>query len=416
MSKALADRFRHLTASLDPADPEYATQVVDLLLAEARAASVSDIHLQPSAEGLEIRWRIDGVLQAIGTLPKSVAPNVVARLKVLAELLTYQTDRPQEGRLRAEPGAVETRVSTMPTLQGEKAVVRLFAGQGRFLRLDDLDFSDESIATLRRSLVETAGMIVLAGPAGSGKTTSLYACLRELAESSAGARSLVTLEDPIEVAVPGVSQSQVRPQAGFTLESGLRSLLRQDPEVIAVGEIRDASTAAVAFQAALTGHLVLPTFHAGSAAGAIGRLSDMGIEPYLLRSGLLAILSQRLARRLCETCSRPIDLHSEPDARLGLDVDRAWKAVGCEACRGTGYLSRFPLVELLVPGAGDLGRALFARNDVARIEELASKAGMISRWDRARQAIEAGRTTTEEVRRVLGFSVRKPDEGSAPKT
>ncbi len=409
MAHALSERFLQQLVPLRPADPQYATQVVHLLLEQARSSGASDIHLQPSAEGLDLFWRIDGVLQTLGTLRKEVSPNVVARLKVLAELLTYQTDSPQEGRIRALPGEVETRVSTMPTLHGEKAVVRLFAGQGRFVRLDDLDFPAELVDKLRRTLAETGGMMVLSGPAGSGKTTTLYASLRELAESTKGSRSLTTLEDPIEVAVPGVSQSQVRPQAGFTLATGLRSLLRQDPEVIAVGEIRDADTAEVAFQAALTGHLVLTTFHAGSAAGAVGRLSDMGIEPYLLRSGVLAILSQRLARRLCEACAQPIDLAKEPDARLGLPVDRAWKAKGCEACRGTGYLGRVPLVELLVPGWGEVGRALLSRLDVPQIEELATKSGMVTRWARARAAIETGQTSPEEVRRVLGFSDQNPN-------
>ena len=209
------------------------------------------------------------------------------------------------------------RLSTFPTLYGEKAVVRLFAGAGRFLRLDDLGLPDEVREALGALLAETSGAIVLSGPAGSGKTTTIYACLRELVAATAGRRSLATLEDPIEVAVPGVTQSQVNLAAGFTLETGLRSLLRQDPEVIVVGEIRDRPTAETAFQASLTGHLVLTTFHAGSAAGALGRLADMGIEPYLLRSGVLAVVSQRLLRRLCPDCRRET---SDPAARLGLPV------------------------------------------------------------------------------------------------
>jgi hypothetical protein len=238
---------------------------------------------------------------------------VVARLKVLAELLTYRTDVPQEGRIRGGPGDVEMRVSTFPTLFGEKAVVRLFAGPGRFLRPEDLGLPPEIRATLGRLLGETSGAILLAGPAGSGKTTTIYACLRELVAASAGTRSLATLEDPIEVAVPGVAQAQVNPAAGFDLGAGLRSLLRQDPEVIAVGEIRDRATAEVAFQAALTGHLVLSTFHAGSAAGVVGRLSDMGIEPYVLRSGVRAIICQRLVRTLCGL--RPRGARPGPMAR-----------------------------------------------------------------------------------------------------
>jgi len=262
---------------LDPAGPRYATDVVEHVLAQARAAEASDVHLHPGADGLEVRWRIDGVLQPVAVLPSRLAANVVARLKVLAELLTYRTDVPQEGRIRGAPGEVEMRLSTFPTLHGEKAVVRLFAGSGRFLRLADLGLPAEVHDALSQVLEETSGAGILSCPAGSGKTTSLYACLRELAARSRGERSLATLEDPIEAAVPGVAQSQVNLAAGLTLESGLRALLRQDPEVIAIGEIRDRTTAEIALQAALTGHLTLTTFHAGSACEVIGRLLDMSI-------------------------------------------------------------------------------------------------------------------------------------------
>jgi general secretion pathway protein E len=392
--------LRQRLATPDASDPRLAPELVETLLAEARALGASDVHLTPAPEGLEVRWRVDGVLQAAGTIPAAVAPNVVARLKVLAELLTYRTDVPQEGRIRGAPGEVEMRVSTFPTLHGEKAVVRLFAAAGRFLRLDDLGLPSEVRDALGRLLLETSGAILLAGPAGSGKTTTLYAGLRELVAASEGRRSLATLEDPIEVAVPGVSQSQVNPQAGFDLATGLRSLLRQDPEVIGVGEVRDRPTAEVAFQASLTGHLVLSTFHAGSAAGALGRLADMGIEPYLLRSGLLAILCQRLVRRLCP-CARESD---DPRHRLGLPVARFRVAAGCDACLGTGYHGRLVLAELLIPDDADLGRAILARADVSRLEEAALRGGMIGRWERARAAVEAGLTDPAEVRRVLGFS------------
>ncbi len=264
----------------------YAPDVVELALTEAQAAGASDIHFQPGADGVEVRWRIDGVLQPVANLPSKTAPNIVGRLKVLAELLTYRTDIPQEGRIRGLPGAVEMRVSTFPTLFGEKAVVRMFAGPGRFLRLVDLSLPATVRDELDHLLGETSGAIVLSGPAGSGKTTTIYACLRELAARSRGERSLATLEDPIEAVVTGVAQAQVNPAAGLTLELGLKSLLRQDPEVIAIGEIRDKTTAEIALQAALSGHLILTTFHAGSACEVIGRFLDMGIEPYVVRSGL----------------------------------------------------------------------------------------------------------------------------------
>ena len=260
-AETLADRLRRF----DPADGQYAMQFVELLLDSARSLDASDIHLQPTPAGLELRLRIDGVLQALGVFPAGVAANVIARIKVLADLLTYRTDVPQEGRIRSAT-PVEMRVSTFPTLYGEKAVVRLFAG-GRFLRIDDLGLPVEIASALRRLLAETSGAILITGPAGSGKTTTAYACLRELVASSESGRSIATLEDPIETAIAGVAQSQVNAAAGFDLATGLRSLMRQDPEVIMVGEIRDRATAEIAFQAALTGQLVLSTFHAPSAAG-----------------------------------------------------------------------------------------------------------------------------------------------------
>jgi general secretion pathway protein E len=377
-----------------------AVDLVGLILDESRRALASDVHLQPTPDGLEMRWRIDGVLRLIGVLPVSLASSTVARLKVLSELLTYRNDVPQEGRIRGATGEGEVRVSTFPTLHGEKAVIRLFAASGRFLRLDDLGLPVDVRDSLTRALLETSGAILLTGPSGSGKTTTIYACLRELVAANQGRRSLSTLEDPVEIAVSGVTQSQVNPQAGFDLATGLRSLLRQDPEVIAVGEIRDRSTAEVAFQASLTGHLVLSTFHAGSASGAIGRLLDMGIEPYLLRSGLLAVVSQRLVRTLC-ACSKVDD---DPKAWLGLPVTRARTAVGCDACGGTGYRGRMVLAELLDPERLGLGTSILAKLDIHQLEAEALRAGMVGRWHRACQAIEAGLTSPAEVRRVLGFA------------
>ena len=384
---------------LDAGRPQYATDVVDRVLAAAAQSGASDVHFQPVENGLDLRWRIDGVLQAVATLGRQGAPNIVARLKVLADLLTYRNDVPQEGRIRGVAGPVEMRLSTFPTLHGEKAVVRLFAGPGRYLTLDDLGLPDEVGRALSRLLDETSGAIVMSGPAGSGKTTTIYACLRELARRSAGARSLNTLEDPIEAAIDGVSQSQVNPASGLTLEAGLRALLRQDPEVIAIGEIRDRGTAEIALQAALTGHLTLTTFHAGSACEVVGRLLDMGIEPYAIRSGLRAVVAQRLVRRLCPACSIPSDAIED---RLGLDVRHVRLPKGCGACRGTGYAGRIVLAELLLPDHEEVGRAVLARADVRRLECVAVEAGMISRWDRAVQAVEEGRTSAAEVRRVLG--------------
>jgi general secretion pathway protein E len=399
----------------DPADPQYATQVVDAILAEGRACGASDLHLQPGSQGLELKYRLNGVLAPAAVFSAKLGPNIIARLKVKAELLTYHTDRPQEGRIRVPETDVEMRVSTFPTLHGERAVVRFFGGSGLYQRLDDLGLPADVLTALRNLLAETSGAIVVSGPAGSGKTTTAYACLREIAGTSGpnapneetalgvcllhSARSLVSIEDPIEVAVDGVAQSQVNPQAGLDLSSGLRFLMRQDPEVILVGEIRDRATADAAMQASLTGHLLLTTFHAGSAAETVSRLLDMGIEPYILRSGLLAVLNQRLLRQLCD-CARD---SSDPEDRLGLDVQRVRLPVGCEACRGTGYKGRFLIVELVVLIRTDLGRAVLSRADTAELEKFALQAGMMSRWTRACQAVDAGQTSPAEVRRVLGF-------------
>jgi type II secretory ATPase GspE/PulE/Tfp pilus assembly ATPase PilB-like protein len=402
MRQPTADGLSRELAGLDPADPEYATRSVDAALAAARAAGASDVHFQPTGEGLELKFRLDGVLLPVACFPRRWAANVIARLKVLSGLLTYHTDRPQEGRIRLPQEDVEMRVCTFPTLHGERTVVRLFGGTQRYQRLDDLGLPDDVLHPLRLLLSETSGALLVSGPAGSGKTTTVYACMREIARQTDGARSLVSIEDPIEVAVGGVAQSQVHLPAGLDLATGLRFLMRQDPEVIMVGEIRDRPTADSALQASLTGHLLLSTFHAGNAAETIGRLLDMDIEPYVLRSGLLAILNQRLLRRLC-SCARPND---DPDARLGLAVQRVMTPQGCSQCGATGYQGRFLLVEMLTLSPNELARAVLARADTATIEQLATAGGMVGRWQRACRAVDDGLTSPAEVRRVLGFATK----------
>lgn len=400
------DQLAGALSSLDPANAEYASRFVDTLLAAGRKRGASDLHLQPTPAGLELRWRVDGVLVALGTYPSGVAANIIARLKVLADLLTYRNDVPQEGRIRSSDADVEVRVSTFPTLYGERAVVRLFSNTLQYRDLGELGLPDEILGALRRLLGETSGAILVTGPAGSGKTTTLYACLHHLVNHSQPARSIVTLEDPIEMAVAGVAQSQVNQNAGFDLAIGLRSVLRQDPEVIMIGEIRDRATAEVALQASLTGQLVLSSFHAGSAAEAIGRLLDMGIEPYILRSGVLAIIFQRLVRKLC-----PCATAARGDEELlGLKVRQARVPVGCPKCALTGYSGRTVLAEMLLLDESSLAQAILARSDVAALEQLALRAGMVDRWARAVRAVEAGITSPAEVRRVLGFSRDLPSQ------
>ncbi len=373
--------------------PERISQIVNVILAEAVRSAASDIHFEPTPRAVEVRYRIDGVLQHVATLARDLAPNVVARLKVLADLLTYRLDIPQEGRLQAATGqyGVDMRVSSFPTIHGEKAAVRIFEATQRTFDLDQLGLPADLLAQWKKLLRERTGALFLTGPSGSGKTTTIYACLRYLVQDSAGGRHIVTIEDPVEQALDGVSQAQVRPGTEFDFARGLRSLVRQDPEIIMIGEVRDPETARIAVEAALTGHLIFSSLHAGSSCGVIGRLLDMGVEPYLLTSGLKGILNQRLVRKLCLACRRQTET----------SATRPWDAVGCEQCAGTGYHGRLLLAELLtfdVP----LRQAILARSDTSQLEAVAQSSGQSTLLRQAAQAIAEGRTTRAEIERVLG--------------
>lgn len=375
--------------ALDPRGPDRASRAVDAILHDAVRLSASDVHFEPTHRAVELRYRLDGVLQPAATLSRDLAPNLAARLKVLAELLTYRLDVPQEGGVRDAPAryGADMRVSTFPTVHGEKVVVRIFETVGPAFDLEQLGLQPDLLAALTRLLRERGGAVLLTGPSGSGKTTTIYACLRHLVRTEGGGRNLVTIEDPVEQVIEGVSQSQARPGGEFDFARGLRSLLRQDPEVIMIGEVRDRETAAIAVEAALTGHLVISTLHAGSACGVLSRLLDMGIEPYLLTSSLKAIVNQRLLRQLCESCRRP--------------VDHVWEAVGCSACAGTGYRGRVLLAELLTLDA-PLRQAVLARGDTEALETAAARDDRPTLRAAAERAVTAGQTTFAEVERVLG--------------
>jgi type II secretory ATPase GspE/PulE/Tfp pilus assembly ATPase PilB-like protein len=366
--------------ALMQAGPERASRLVETILRDAVRRGASDVHLEPTHSAIEVRYRLDGVLHPVAALDRELAPNLVARLKVLAELLTYRVDIPQEGSIREAAGGygVEMRVSTFPTIHGEKVVVRLFDATGRLLDLEELGLAPDLLAAWTDLLRERTGALLLTGPSGSGKTTTIYACLRYLVRAGGQGRHLVTIEDPVEQVLEGVSQSQARPGTEFDFARGLRSLLRQDPEVIMIGEIRDPETAGIAVEAALTGHLVFSTLHAGSACGVIGRLLDMGIEPYLLTSGLRAVLNQRLVRRTCPACS----------AAPG----------GCDRCARTGYRGRLLLAELLTLDA-PLRQAVLARSDTTTLQAVASRRTL---RQAAEQAVADGLTTSAEIERVLG--------------
>jgi type II secretory ATPase GspE/PulE/Tfp pilus assembly ATPase PilB-like protein len=325
-------------------------------------------------------------MQATASLNRELAPNIVARLKVMAELLTYRLDIPQEGSIRQalNPHGADMRVSTFPTIHGEKVVVRIFDASSQPLDLEQLGLPPDLLDAVTEVLRERTGAVLLTGPSGSGKTTTIYACLRRLVRASAGGRHIVTIEDPVEQVIEGISQAQARPGTDFDFARGLRSLLRQDPEVIMIGEIRDRETAAIAIEAALTGHLVFSTLHAGSACGVVSRLLEMGIEPYLLTSGLKGILNQRLVRRLCKDC------HGTAGAE-----------VGCAHCGGTGYRSRLLLAEFLTLDTV-VRQAIMARSDTTTLEGAASRSNRKTIWDAAEQAVADALTTPQEIERVLG--------------
>jgi type II secretory ATPase GspE/PulE/Tfp pilus assembly ATPase PilB-like protein len=374
--------------------PERIGRMVDCILADAVRRLASDVHFEPTHRALEIRYRMDGVLQPVATLPRELTANIVARLKVMSELLTYRVDVPQEGAIRREhkPQDADMRVSTFPTIHGEKAVVRIFPAAIQTLDLEQLGLPAELQQELESLLQERTGAILLTGPSGSGKTTTIYACLRRLVQSDAGRRHIVTIEDPVEQIIEGVSQSQARPGTEFDFDRGLRSLLRQDPEVIMIGEIRDRETAATSIEAALTGHLVFSTLHAGSACGVVSRLLEMGVEPYLLTSGVKGILNQRLVRRLCTECRRQTS---------GAEGAPGWQAAGCGACGGSGYHGRMLLAELLRPDAR-LRQAILDRLDTPGLEAAAQRPGRRTIWSAAGLAMEQGQTTQAEIDRVLG--------------
>jgi type II secretory ATPase GspE/PulE/Tfp pilus assembly ATPase PilB-like protein len=368
-------------------DPQFATDFVSTVLRLARDAGASDVHVDPAADALHLRWRLDGVLQPMVQLPKEVGANVIARLKVLSGLLTYETALPQEGRIWDDSLRVEVRVSTFPTLYGERSVLRLLGATRQTLdSLSELGLPVGVFDELKRNLAATSGAVLIVGPAGSGKTTTAYACLRHLVAGTGGGRSIASLEDPIEVAVEGVAQTQVNLAADFDMATGLRSLLRLDPEVIFIGEMRDRATAEIALQAALTGQLVVTTFHAGDCTDAVNRLIDIGIPAYAVRNAVRLVVAQRLLRKLC-TCAQPASAEQAAHP-MGLDVRQCWTAGACGECHHTGYRGRTLVAEW---------RAMDSSDPAPRPSD---NRGM---WRSAAALIEAGTTSPMEVIRVLGL-------------
>jgi general secretion pathway protein E len=335
-------------------DPEQVPPLVDRLLAEAHAAAASDVHLTSRRDRLAVSFRISGELTAVARIPKALQDIVIQRLKVMARLVVYQRREPQDGRIDTELGgrAVSLRVAFLPTLHGEQVVIR-FPDPGREqFGLGQLGMDDELLARFTGLIERTQGAVLLTGPASCGKTTTIYAALRHLVATRASDLNILTIEDPIEAETEGISQTQVDSGADFDFPRALRAALRHDPNVLVVGEIRDPVTAQTAIQAALTGHLLIATVHAGSAPGVFTRLAQMGVERYLLATAVSGVLNQRLARAVCLSCSRVVRLEEATAAALGLSPEeltgaRVAEGAGCPKCNGTGSRGRLGLFELL---------------------------------------------------------------------
>lgn len=381
--------------------------VVDTVIGQAISSRASDIHLEPTAGMMEVLYRIDGVLQPVGNLPLELAENVTSRVKVMASLVTYRTDIPQDGRIRGNRDRGDLRVSVLPTIHGEKAVIRIFDRSAVSFELDGLGFPEDIASGLRSFLGQPTGVLLLTGPSGSGKTTTIYALLQELTASSRRRRNIVTIEDPVEYDIPGVTQTQVNHSADLTFAKGLRSQLRQDPEVIVIGEIRDQETAKIAIEAGLTGHLMISTIHSGTACGVFSRLLEMGIEPYLLTSSLSAVLAQRLMRKLCAHCKRPAVMDARFEGITAAPESAIKDAAGCDECLGTGFSGRTPIGEFLVID-DDLRSLILGRSSRSEFEDCAARHGMVSLWTRGLERLASGVTAIEELTRV----VQPPAESS----
>lgn len=377
-------------------------RAVNRLIARAVDAGASDIHVEPTDDGIAVRFRIDGMLRESARLPVAMRAPLVSRIKVMASLNIAERRLPQDGRLRLSVRGheVDLRVATAPSIHGESVVMRILDRSKLALDFTTLGFDADLVARMRTAIAHPHGIVLVTGPTGSGKTTTLYAALTELNRPE---RKLLTVEDPIEYRLPGVIQTQVNPAIGFTFGTALRSFLRQDPDVMMVGEIRDAETAQIAVQAALTGHMILSTLHTNTAAGAVSRLLDMGVEPFLLGSVLTGVLSQRLVRRLCAQCRRPYDPAEAPamlqPALAAARVTRLHRAVGCGACGGSGYAGRLAILEFLAVDPA-LGRLILHRADTPEIAAAAEAGGMRSLLVDGIAKAGQGLTSVEEVLRV----------------
>jgi general secretion pathway protein E len=403
--KSFQPREDDIESLRDLASGAPVVRAVNDLLEKAVELRASDIHIEPLHTGLVVRMRIDGLLRPVAA-PAGVLPQaVISRIKIVASLNIAERRLPQDGsaRLRAGRSDIDIRVAIMPTQHGESAVIRILPKDRGLLVIQKLGFSAADDARIRRLLTLPHGMIVITGPTGSGKTTTLATALSILNEPS---RKILTIEDPVEYEIPGVNQSQIKPAIGLTFAAALRSFVRQDPDVIMVGEVRDSETAHVAVHAALTGHLVLTTLHTETAAAAVPRLLDLGVEGYLLRSTLRAIVAQRLVRQLCEHCRLPktltkADLAEDPRLEeLGFSAgERLREPCGCERCGGTGYRGRLGVFEVLEL-TNEIRQLIGEKTDGLKIDEAAIRAGMTTMLDDGLAKCRAGLTSPSEILRV----------------
>jgi len=376
-------------------------KLVNLLLLEALEARASDVHVEGYAGELRVRYRIDGVLQEGPTPPAHLKAAIVSRLKIMADLDIAERRVPQDGRirLRLQDRQVDVRVSTVPVLHGESIVLRLLDKQRGRIALEDLGMGDDVRTRFEEVINRPHGIVLATGPTGSGKTTSLYAAVERI---RTGREKILTVEDPVEYELPGVPQVPVHEKVGLTFATALRSLLRQDPDVLLVGEIRDEQTSEIATHAALTGHLVLSTLHTNDAPSALVRLIDLGAAPYLVASTVEAVLAQRLVRKICPACKEIVQPDPRLTAALGLDpgaLDRTSRGVGCPECLGSGYRERTGIYELLVM-TDELRAELPQHRGAAELRRLAIKSGMRTLAEDGVRLVQAGVTTVEEVLRV----------------
>ena len=376
-------------------------RLVNMVLADAVRMGASDIHIEPQRDSLRIRYRVDGVLREVMSVPRSALASVVSRLKIVSGLDIGERRLPQDGRTRiaVDGQLVDARVSSLPSVHGEKVVVRLLAPADRLQPLEDVGLDPDQLADLRRVLQTPQGLVLLTGPTGSGKTSTLYSALQEIHTPD---RNIVTLEDPVEVQIPGLTQVQVHERSGLTFSRGLRAVLRQDPDVVLVGEVRDTETAELAMRASLTGHLVLTTLHTNSALSSITRLVDMGLEPFMVGSALSAVVAQRLVRRPCAACAVPDQ--PDPVLLLALGVDPAVlesatprRGTGCAECGQTGYRGRVGVFEVLVVDQ-EMRRVLVSNPTEQAITEAARD--MPTLFHSALTKAITGETTFDEVLRV----------------